>query len=172
MTEKCPKCGAAIDKQRTWDLRSLRGKGDDPDGYVFFKCYSRIVDGTFRGATEDCLQRQLAQRDVQYGYAVEKFDACRAALAAIMDVFGSDRDGYSQPDNDKRDWHEWLIETAVARAQKAQAENARLKVKVEIALEWITKDLLPYSSAEHWANGLAIATTNRMNAERARKEGG
>jgi hypothetical protein len=39
-------------------LRSQRGKGEDPDGYLFFDCFSRIVDGEFRGPTEECLARQ------------------------------------------------------------------------------------------------------------------
>ena len=73
-----------------------------------------------------------------YGQTVDKFDACRAALARRVEQDTGKLP--HPPDNNIQEWHEWLIEQSdsslgdvEARAVKLEADLARCKTAQALA---------------------------------------
>ena len=54
------------------------------------------------------MSKELQKLTKDYLAVVKKFDDCRATIAHVLKTLGGDPDG--QSDNDKRPWHEYLID--------------------------------------------------------------
>ena len=89
-----------------------------------------------RRATIAAQKAKIEEHLKDYMQCVEKFDDCRSSLARIVDVFGKDRDGYGMPDDDKRAWHEWLIEVAEKRCKSAVASLAAADALRDAVEHW------------------------------------
>lgn len=78
-------------------------KSDCPHGGLMFE----------GGDPETCERCRAWRAEANYEAVVEKFDACRAALARR---YKSDTGREpNPPEGDKRPWHEWLIEQSDAK---------------------------------------------------------
>ena len=56
------------------------------------------------------MQTEIKQLEADYNNIVPKFDICRATIAYHLDKIKGNGYSSKMPDNDNRDWHEWLIE--------------------------------------------------------------
>ena len=91
-----------------------------------------------RGNTWSCdtrwlcsqLKAALTERDklrADYEGAVYKFDACRGALATVLDICGAKPN--EMPEEDSRAWHEWLIDQATTAVDALRKRVAELEVE-------------------------------------------
>jgi len=70
-------------------------------------------------AAVEALRQRVAELGKDYGNAVDKFDACRAALARRVK---QDTGALPHPpDSNTQEWHEWLIEQSDTGAEAVEA---------------------------------------------------
>ncbi|KKK65492.1 hypothetical protein LCGC14_2973590 [marine sediment metagenome] len=72
-------------------------------------------------AAVEALRQRVAELGKDYGNAVDKFDACRAALARRVK---QDTGALPHPpDSNIQEWHEWLIEQSDIGAEAVEAHR-------------------------------------------------